>query len=130
MLTQLLFCSHSKIGRDSPEMARLVEQCHRNNPTLGLTGVLAFDGAQFLQLLEGEAAAVDAMFARIRADPRHSATRLLIRAPAARRMFSGTDMRFIDTHDFGHRGRAFSYDSAVRASPDELRRRVGLLSRL
>ena len=130
MLTQLLFCSHSRIGRESPEMRLLAEQCHRNNPRLGLTGVLAYDGAQFLQLLEGEDGAVDAMFATIRDDPRHSAVRPLIRRETPRRLFSDTDMRFLDTKNYGHLGRAFAYESVLRASPEELRRRVGVLARL
>lgn len=58
------------IGPDN--IAAILESARRNNARDGLTGALAFNGYNFLQLLEGPDEKVEACLAAIRADPRHS----------------------------------------------------------
>jgi hypothetical protein len=130
MLGVLIYCSHALIPKDGPEMAELRAQCLRNNPALGITGALTFDGRQFFQVLEGPEIALDALFARIATDPRHSALRLLHRGPLATRRFPGWSMHFVDSGAYAHLGHAFSYGSLARAGCQELTRRVDILAHL
>jgi hypothetical protein len=51
----------------------------RNNPARGITGLLLFNGRNFLQLLEGEEHEVAALMKTITADPRHSGVSVLDR---------------------------------------------------
>lgn len=44
----------------------------RNNRLAGITGLLAFNGINFLQLTEGSDLAVEECFRRISANPKHS----------------------------------------------------------
>lgn len=58
------------IGADDIEA--ILASARRNNEREALTGALAYNGYNFLQLLEGPAEKVEACLATIRADPRHS----------------------------------------------------------
>ncbi len=49
--------------------------------------MLLYSGGNILQALEGPAAAVDATFARVHADPRHRGVLMLYRGTAAERSF-------------------------------------------
>ena len=42
------------------------------NVSVGVTGMLVFNGTHFLQILEGAEASVDALIEHIRTDPRHT----------------------------------------------------------
>jgi hypothetical protein len=57
----------------------------RNNPERGITGLLLFNGRNFLQLLEGEEGEVAGLMDRITADPRHSGVSVLDRRTIAER---------------------------------------------
>jgi hypothetical protein len=70
----------------------ILESAHRNNPAMELTGMLLWSDLTFAQLLEGPPAALDAMYARLAADPRHHDLRLLSRWPVGRRLFSEWSM--------------------------------------
>ena len=50
----------------------ILASARRNNERDALTGALAYNGYNFLQLLEGPDAKVEACLAIIRGDPRHS----------------------------------------------------------
>jgi hypothetical protein len=65
----------STVATPSPDdpVPAILARSRRNNRSVGLTGVLLHRGRRFLQVLEGERAAVEATVARIRQDPRHKA---------------------------------------------------------
>src|SRR5258708_22974646 len=44
----------------------------RSNRKLDITGALGFTGRYFIQCIEGRTDAIDALMARIQADPRHA----------------------------------------------------------
>ncbi|MEE2915447.1 MAG: BLUF domain-containing protein, partial [Pseudomonadota bacterium] len=70
MAYQLVYIS-SAIGRVDGDAVLAVSR--RNNARDGITGLLYADGRRFLQVLEGERAAVERAYQRIAADPRHRA---------------------------------------------------------
>ncbi|WP_260580749.1 BLUF domain-containing protein [Sphingopyxis sp. PET50] len=53
------------------DIASMVAGAQANNARDGLTGALIYNGQNFMQLLEGPVAGVEACLARIRADLRH-----------------------------------------------------------
>lgn len=61
----------------APDLTRedidsILESCQRNNAEHGITGLLIYNGRNFLQLLEGEQSDLEWIMGRIGADHRHS----------------------------------------------------------
>lgn len=69
-MRQLLYISTAVRGAEI-DVPAIVGQSVRNNRRAGVTGLLWGDNKRFLQVLEGEDAAVQATFDRIAADSRH-----------------------------------------------------------
>jgi hypothetical protein len=79
MLSQYLYISTApSLSRD--EVDAILATSARNNPARGVTGLLLYNGRNFLQLLEGEKSEVDALMARISKDSRHSGVSVLYNA--------------------------------------------------
>ena len=55
----------------SQDVTAILESCQRNNPLQGLTGLLLYNGRNFLQVLEGEHDALERVMRRIEHDSRH-----------------------------------------------------------
>lgn len=53
------------------ELGALGERSAAANARRGVTGMLAYNGENFMQLLEGDDAAVEDVLARVAQDPRH-----------------------------------------------------------
>lgn len=84
MLSQYLYISTAPtLPRD--EVEAILAASARNNPARGITGLLLFNGRNFLQLLEGEEREVTALMDTITADPRHSGVSVLDRRAIAQR---------------------------------------------
>ncbi|MEP0189371.1 MAG: BLUF domain-containing protein [Erythrobacter sp.] len=78
MLSQYLYISTApSLGRD--EVDRILETSASKNPVSGITGLLLYNGRNFLQLLEGEEAELINLMVRITHDPRHSGVSMLDR---------------------------------------------------
>ncbi len=76
MLSQYLYISTAPtLPRE--EVDAILAASARNNPERGITGLLLFNGRNFLQLLEGEEREVTALMDTITADPRHSGVSVL-----------------------------------------------------
>ena len=76
------------------ELRRILESAVRHNGDDEITGMLLYSQGSFMQVLEGEKAAVDAALARIVADPRHKNVQVIARAEIANRSFSRWSMGF------------------------------------
>ena len=68
-------------------LAGILSAARRNNPREGITGALICRHDLYLQLIEGPAEAIDALYARIAEDDRHFDMRLLLTEPMGERMF-------------------------------------------
>ena len=79
-----------------PELAELLAKSRVNNARSGLTGMLLYKDGNFMQVLEGEAAAVGALEAKIAADPRHRGMITLLRGELLTRDFSDWSMALRD----------------------------------
>ena len=95
-LFRLSYVSLSRIEKYSVDMLDICRAALRRNGRLGITGSLYFDGRHFFQVLEGEGAAVEKVFASIRVDGRHFGVVPLSRHEVAERGFGNAAMRFID----------------------------------
>jgi hypothetical protein len=95
---QLIYRSRSLLGGGAREtglaLGHILEQSRSRNAAAGLTGALMLQESWFVQLLEGEAAAVEAVFARIRCDSRHSDVQITTDNPTATRIFADWSMAY------------------------------------
>lgn len=70
----------------SPEdIAAILAACQRNNALRDVTGLLFYNGRNFLQLLEGEEDSLAWVMHRIEKDPRHHGISRLYDEPASAR---------------------------------------------
>lgn len=93
-LLSVIYVSVADPLLDDRAIAALVDQAQRNNARDDLTGALIYNGNNFMQLLEGPVAKVEACLGLIRADSRHSGMIEVRRRPIATREFADWSMLF------------------------------------
>ncbi len=92
-LVQLIYVS-DLVNEDESHIAAILASSVRHNLEDGITGMLLYSQGNFLQVLEGEQAAVQATYARICQDPRHNNTVMLMEEPVKERHFAQWSMGF------------------------------------
>ncbi len=93
-MNRLLYISTPRKTFTQPELAQVLEVSRTNNRAAGVTGLLVAGRRRFLQVREGEPAAVAATFDRIRADPTHFATVVLAEQAISARTFGDWAMAY------------------------------------
>jgi hypothetical protein len=76
-LVQLIYCSHVTGRLTLDTVQTILNTAAKKNPARGLTGFLAFDENNFLQVLEGGTSMVNLLFASISRDTRHHGMHLI-----------------------------------------------------
>jgi hypothetical protein len=86
----LVYRSRSRIPQEGmkQELGRLFATARSRNKQLEVTGALLCADGCFVQVLEGDEATVQGLFARIATDPRHDSVDLLETGPVPERAFS------------------------------------------
>ena len=92
MLVRLMYASRAVPALDQEELVTILRQSKANNPSTGVTGVLCYSGGIFLQVLEGGRSAVNKLYNRIAADPRHTDVELLLYEEIGERRFASWSM--------------------------------------
>ncbi len=108
-------------GFDKSMLAGILSAARRNNPRYGITGALVCRRDVYLQLIEGPADAIDALFARIEADDRHTNVELLLSEDAAERMFPAWAMLDDEAPSLFWSASDVEAGALEAASPDQLR---------
>lgn len=76
MISQYVYISTAQ-GLSREEIDAILDTCARNNVEQGITGLLLYNGRNFLQLLEGEKGDLDRLMSTIEVDPRHAGVSVL-----------------------------------------------------
>ena len=95
-LYQLIYTSGATRELKDIELARLLLAARSANAARDVSGILLYDAGSFVQVLEGEREVVDALYDRIKQDPRHMRVRTLLHRTVERRQFRGWSMGFVD----------------------------------
>lgn len=85
-MKQIIYRSQP-FGFDDAALAGILVRARSNNRRDDITGALLCRHDLYLQLIEGPASAIDALFARIGRDDRHSDIRLLLTDTVDARLF-------------------------------------------
>lgn len=94
MLVRLMYASRTADLVDQDALHGILRQCKENNPALGITGLLCHCSSSgiFMQVLEGGRSAVNRLYLKIAADPRHTDVELMDYAEINERRFAGWAM--------------------------------------
>lgn len=92
MLVRLMYTSRVPSPISADQLMAILRQARLNNPQHGITGALCHANGIFLQVLEGGREAVNRLYNRIAADPRHEQVTLLNYAEIRERRFVGWAM--------------------------------------
>jgi Sensors of blue-light using FAD len=92
-IDSVAFASKSRI--DLRALTALVRWSRERNESLGVTGLLLFDGYHFFGYLEGEPLLIEQLYAAIEADARHERLRQLARGPLDVRCFERWFMGYL-----------------------------------
>mgnify|MGYP001766188714 CR=1 FL=1 len=90
----LVYVSQATHDFDESELESLLATSRRNNTATGITGLLMYESRLFMQALEGPRGAVEALFQRIKADPRHTDVQIVCEDHIDRRNFGPWRMAF------------------------------------
>jgi hypothetical protein len=102
---QLVYLSRASWPFSREEVETLIEGARPRNQALGITGLLLYGRGFFLQLLEGDAIHVGALFMKIGADTRHSDVLPVVMHYVPERLFPGWEMGLLTTDGDGGRSR-------------------------
>ncbi len=97
MLIRLIYASRTAAILTPLDVKDIVRSSQRNNAALGVTGALMLSNGIFLQCLEGDHMAVNALYHRILLDPRHGEPALLSYAEIDARLYGGWSMGLVPT---------------------------------
>jgi hypothetical protein len=94
VVRRIIYCSQSAIDFSPEELVELLEAARERNAGAELSGMLLYCSQSFLQMLEGDPAALEQTYGRISADDRHNSLRLLMDAEISSRLFPDWTMGF------------------------------------
>ncbi|MDE2401511.1 MAG: BLUF domain-containing protein [Burkholderiales bacterium] len=92
MLVRLLYASRATQPLGPDAIDAILARSRKDNPALGVTGLLCHSGDIFMQVLEGGRAVVNELYTRIASDPRHSNVILLNYEEITERRFASWTM--------------------------------------
>ena len=96
MLVHCLYASHAAQPLTSSVLDSILEQSCKNNPRIGITGLLCFTKNIFVQIIEGGRDEVNELFLTIVRDNRHHDIRLLAFEEISQRQFGNWTMGQVD----------------------------------
>lgn len=94
-LVRLIYVSRVVSGLGAQNIEAILQGARHNNAKANITGLLAFNGEYFLQVLEGGRTAVNRLYHRIALDPRHEQLLLLEMGEIDERLFSEWSMAYV-----------------------------------
>ena len=98
-MIQLIYASTAKNPFTSEQLVELLKKSREKNQRLNITGMLLYFDKSFIQVLEGEAAAVDGLYETITKDERHVNISLIFRREIPAREFPEWEMGFMELTD-------------------------------
>lgn len=99
MVHFLVYVSSTVKPLSRDELVDLLAKSRAANARLGITGLLLYKDGNVMQVLEGEAQNVRALYARISRDPRHQGLIVLLDGTAEKRQFPEWSMAYRDLND-------------------------------
>ena len=93
-LARLVYVSTARPGLDPVELEEMLAAARARNGALSITGLLVYNGVNFMQALEGPGDAVAAVYDSIARDPRHTGPVAVLEEHVETRAFPGWSMAY------------------------------------
>lgn len=94
-LIELVYSSQTHENISEDELLNILANARKKNDQNDITGMLTFDNAMFIQVLEGKEQQVSTLFEKIKKDPRHFSVNLLYKSPIKERSFAKWSMAYV-----------------------------------
>lgn len=94
MMIRLIYASRA-VNLGPADVKDILASSRKNNQQLAITGALSLSNGIFLQCLEGERSAVNALYHHILKDKRHSKPEILVLEEITQRQFTSWNMGLI-----------------------------------
>lgn len=91
---ELIYVSQAKDALTTAEIKSILETARTNNAKNSITGLLCFDGHQFLQIIEGPKQNIKELYTQIAKDERHDHVELIHFDKITERTFTRWQMAF------------------------------------
>jgi hypothetical protein len=92
-MQRLIYISSAQLNLSDQDLDDILKESVAFNSKYWITGILLFNGINFLQLLEGTTGLVENLYARIVKDPRHFSVVTVLKEPSDARIFPNWSMR-------------------------------------
>ena len=96
MLERLFYVSRIVEDDAAVDIQGILGRSRMRNRRLDITGMLAYSGRHFAQVLEGAVAAVEPLVADVARDPRHGDFTIVFRKPIVARDYGEWSMGYIE----------------------------------
>lgn len=93
-MLSVVYISSAVVPFTDEQLTDLLAQSRADNSRAGISGMLVYKGGNFMQVIEGDDAAVEALHAKISQDPRHCGMVTLLRETVTERQFPEWSMGF------------------------------------
>jgi hypothetical protein len=93
-LSHLIYASSADSKMRDTDLRAILDRARTVNSELDITGILLHTEGSYFQVLEGDAEAIDSLYAKIAHDKRHTNVVLIVREPIASRSFADWSMGF------------------------------------
>lgn len=123
MMIRMVYASRTAGVLAPGDVKDIVSSSVRNNAPLGITGALLLSNGIFLQCLEGDHLAVNALYHRILLDGRHRDTAILLYTEIEARLYGAWSMGLVTTTD-ANRQIFFKYSPQAEFDPYHIRPRA------
>lgn len=98
-LCRLMYSSYASPQLSYQDLKEILEKSQKNNQSDGITGLLCYGDAMFLQILEGDRRMVSQTYHRISQDSRHHTPILIECVPIEERCFEIWSMQTVKLMD-------------------------------
>ncbi len=98
-LIRLIYASRASESFQAKDISSILEVAQETNRDLDITGILYFGNGYFIQCLEGQPEAVEALYERISTDLRHENVVVLDKIEIQERSFEEWRMGFVSQTD-------------------------------
>ncbi|MDP3021870.1 MAG: BLUF domain-containing protein [Sulfuricurvum sp.] len=98
-MKRLIYQSLASDDFNSKFVIEMLEKAVLDNKEKSITGILVYDGVQFLQCLEGEHDAIDELLIKIETDSRHHSVNIIGTEEDEKRLFSAWEMGYINYNE-------------------------------
>jgi hypothetical protein len=94
-LKSLAYTSLARLDLADSDLHEIHREARQLNALDGISGLLVFDGARFLQIVEGAPEAIDSLVERLRRDTRHAAFEIRDERRVGERSFPDWSMELV-----------------------------------